>query len=474
MKFIFFLLTLCCLQASTAQVGIGTTTPRQKLDINGKLNVGNDDTPPTEGAIRYNSLLNDFEGFNGTEWVSLTAGYKNAPVSFPATTNPFDKFGSAIAISEEYAVVGAPRSNWKCGGGTQTGRAYVYKKQNSVWQLHQDITPDAVLQADAGCYQEFGFAVAIDGNRLLVGCPGYNANNGTVFSYQLTAGQWNITHQFYPQTALRERFGEALDIRGVYAAIGAPGTGQASSSTGRAYMYKITTSGTASYALPNPVAVYTSRFGSVVAIDSNYLAVGAPAQEQGANPAQGIVYLYRNDGNDQYLATSILSRPAGEANDYFGASIDIDNNNMAIGCPNLDIGGVLLDVGAVFVLQKNQTGDFEQDSLSIIPNPSDGEFELFGYSVSLSENKLLIGAPGFHDINHSYTQYSGRILLYGRLPQQAYTFLRTVKTGNHGVYGDANLGFRVALWKNHYNISDPEYSGQQPFGGRTFIGDVRY
>tara|TARA_R110002049_G_scaffold95397_1_gene234256 strand:- start:2532 stop:3170 length:639 start_codon:yes stop_codon:yes gene_type:complete len=55
----------------SAQVGINTDTPSQALDINGKIEIGDDAATPTEGTIRYNSTTKGFEGYNGTNWVAF-------------------------------------------------------------------------------------------------------------------------------------------------------------------------------------------------------------------------------------------------------------------------------------------------------------------------------------------------------------------------------------------------------------------
>jgi len=63
------------------QVGINTTTPSQTLDVNGQIQIGEDaNLPDEEGAIRYNSDTNDFEGRNNIGWQSLTnSGARQIP-----------------------------------------------------------------------------------------------------------------------------------------------------------------------------------------------------------------------------------------------------------------------------------------------------------------------------------------------------------------------------------------------------------
>jgi len=55
----------------TGNVGIGTTGPREKLDVNGAIKLGTTSNE-NEGTIRWTGT--DFEGYTGSEWVSLTLG----------------------------------------------------------------------------------------------------------------------------------------------------------------------------------------------------------------------------------------------------------------------------------------------------------------------------------------------------------------------------------------------------------------
>lgn len=73
-----------------AQVGVNNPNPEQALDVEGKVKVGDDATPPDAGTIRYNSTEQDFEGHNGTEYLSLT---KSTSVNENARPAIFYHFG---------------------------------------------------------------------------------------------------------------------------------------------------------------------------------------------------------------------------------------------------------------------------------------------------------------------------------------------------------------------------------------------
>jgi hypothetical protein len=57
----------------TGSLGIGTTSPTERIDIDGAIKIGTTEKDmPAAGTIRWNG--NDFEGFNGKSWESFTAG----------------------------------------------------------------------------------------------------------------------------------------------------------------------------------------------------------------------------------------------------------------------------------------------------------------------------------------------------------------------------------------------------------------
>ncbi len=57
-------------------VGIGTANPGQKLEVAGKLKLGNDGVAESSGVMRFNTVTDEFEGFNGTSWISFGGGGK--------------------------------------------------------------------------------------------------------------------------------------------------------------------------------------------------------------------------------------------------------------------------------------------------------------------------------------------------------------------------------------------------------------
>lgn len=100
-----------------------------------------------------------------TEVAKLTAG--------DAATG--DSFGSSVAISEEYAVIGARGDD----DGLDSGSAYLFRRSGDTW------TETAILAAsDAAAGVSFGYSVATSKEDAIVGAPfGYEGGNPAGSAY---------------------------------------------------------------------------------------------------------------------------------------------------------------------------------------------------------------------------------------------------------------------------------------------------
>ena len=70
---------------SSGNVGMGVSSPTEKLEVNGAIKIGNT-TNTNAGTIRWTG--SDFEGYTGTEWVSLTGGTGGATTFLQLTDTP--------------------------------------------------------------------------------------------------------------------------------------------------------------------------------------------------------------------------------------------------------------------------------------------------------------------------------------------------------------------------------------------------
>ena len=88
-------------------------------------------------------------------------------------TSDNDYFGYSVAISGNYAIVGAYAED--DAGGTYSGKAYIFDATTGSL-LHTLHNPNA-YSTSASDY--FGCSVAISGNRVVVGAYGEDDAGGT-------------------------------------------------------------------------------------------------------------------------------------------------------------------------------------------------------------------------------------------------------------------------------------------------------
>lgn len=99
----FLLLSITLPLSLAAQVGVNTTAPDQALDVNGKLEIGDDQQSPTPGTLRFNGSETDFEGYDGAEWKSFT---RNKTAGLPGTgAKPITAYSTNISAGEIESII---------------------------------------------------------------------------------------------------------------------------------------------------------------------------------------------------------------------------------------------------------------------------------------------------------------------------------------------------------------------------------
>jgi hypothetical protein len=146
----------------------------------------------------------------------------------------YDVFGNTLAISGDTIVVGSS------GAG-----AYIYVRPESGWS---NTTQTAKLTS--GAADDFGFGVAIDGNTIVVGNPSGNQTLGSAYVFTKPPGGWTNTAAFDAELtgsdiAQYAAFGFAVAINGETIVVGAPDAHATGGSTGpgAAYIFVEPTSG---------------------------------------------------------------------------------------------------------------------------------------------------------------------------------------------------------------------------------------
>ena len=215
------------------------------------------------------------------------------------STSASDGFGNSVAISGNYAIVGARDED--DAGGTTSGKAYIFNVTTGTLLATLD-NPNAY---GTSASDQFGNACSISGNYAIVGAwqedEAGGTGSGKAYVYKTTNGLWTDTTLYRTisnpnaySTVLNDGFAFKVGISGSYAAIGTSGEDDANGTgSGKAYIFNVIT-GTLLATLDNPNAYGTSTDDGFdnVAISGNYLAVAAANEDEAGGTSSGKVYIY--------------------------------------------------------------------------------------------------------------------------------------------------------------------------------------
>lgn len=283
-----------------------------------------------------------------------------------------DYYGQAVAISGNTMVVGAP---FEDGGNTginpasneaavNAGAAYVYiRGSDGAW------TQQAYLKAsNTGAGDQFGFSVAISGDTLVVGAfaeaskatgvSGSQTDNtatnaGAAYVFVRSGTVWR--QQAYlkaSNTQAGDLFGYSVGISGDSIVVGA--FGEASANTSEADN-SLAQAG-AAYVFTRSSGVWTQQdylkasnpgrtdlFGIAVGISGGSIVVGASGEASGllSDPtnnsaaSSGAAYVFTRSGSVWTQEDYLKASNIG-ASDLFGRSVAISGDSIIVGAPQED------------------------------------------------------------------------------------------------------------------------------------------
>lgn len=227
-----------------------------------------------------------------------------------------DTLGAAIAIDGDWAMVSTLAQN-----GAR-GAVYAFRRSGDSWTQHSRITP-----TDLAAGHQFGGAIVVDGDNMLVSAIAANENAGAVYHFSYDAGQdqWMGQGAFEaPLLAPGTALGAAMALQGETALIGAPGFLNA---IGHVQVFQLTDNGFEFTALLSPFeTVGGSAFGSSIAFDGQTAWIGAPGDGAG----EGRSYVFRRNAEGTEWAGAEKVGTGDASRGQFAASVGM-NGDVAIG-----------------------------------------------------------------------------------------------------------------------------------------------
>ena len=218
-----------------------------------------------------------------------------------SNTGANDQFGTAVGVSGDVIVVGAPNEDSSTTGvnpasnesAAEAGAAYVYRRSGTTWAFEAFVKASNTTAGDA-----FGLAVAVSNATLVVGAP-----------FEDSAGP--------------------------------PGDNSALNA-GAAYAYRFTSVWSFDAFIKASNVEAQDEFGKSVAADGAHIAVGANREASIATgidgnpsdntaPLAGAAYVFRRTAGGWQPAAAYIKASNSGRDDFFGSSISLDGSSLAVG-----------------------------------------------------------------------------------------------------------------------------------------------
>ena len=316
----------------------------------------------------------------------------------------YDQFGLIIAITDSYCVIGVPYEDAdQSGSNYDSGKVYVFNPLtgNLLYTL-DDPNPYGTLASD-----NFGSSLAITDSYCIVGAAYEDdtsgVSSGKAYIFDVSTG--NLLHTLDDPnpygTTEYDYFGYSVAITDSYCIVGAYGEDDAGGTTsGKAYIFD-TSTGNLIHTLDNPNPYGTTaydNFGSSLAISGNHCIVGARSEDDASGTDSGKAYIFDVSTGNLIHTLNDPNAYGTSDGDYFGSSLAISGNYCIVGAANEDdTGGASSGKAYIFDVS---TGNL----LHTLDNPnaygtSANDYFGFFHSVSISGNHCIVGAWAEDDAN---------------------------------------------------------------------------
>lgn len=306
------------------------------------------------------------------------------------------EYGWSVDIYETTVIIGAHNEGYDEDGldfEYHAGAVYTYTLDAGIWSETQKLVPsdrsdDHVYPSgrpdpdDEDFSDLFGGSIAIWGDYLIAGShmhdygaggvgTGYSWNAGTAYVFERTGDTWTEVEKLLPS------------IRNPY-----------------------------------------DRFGYAVDIDSSIIVVGVYSEDEseleGASLMNaGGAFIFERDGGGAWTQIQKLDASDRTAGDHFGRDVAIDDNYLVIGAEQEDLnlgdgspGDSLSNAGAAYIFEKDIDGVWSE--IQKIVNTDRNAEDLFGEAVSISENTIFVGAwqQDLDSVGAAYSEDAGAGYFY--------------------------------------------------------------
>ena len=252
---------------------------------------------------------------------------------------------------------------------------------------------------------------------------------------------------------------------------------EAFGSLGAAYVFRRGPGGPADWQLEavlmSPKPDPDEAFGGRLAVSGDVVVVGAHNADA-PEFHSGAAYIYRYDpGSRQWGYEATLTPSDGDLGDLFGWSVAIDGDVILIGARDDEHDGIS-QAGSVYVFRydPDRSGWIEEAKLT---DPDAEELDLLGFSVSISGDVALVGAPGNEDAGGG----TGAAFIFRHNAQKPGQWLLETQLTAFDALWQAWFGFDVSLRDNVAVIGAPQDDSQNGaayvlrYDGKSWVHETK-
>jgi hypothetical protein len=332
------------------------------VQLSGGINLapgGSSPTPVSEKIIAGAFFANSQQG---KAYVYNTDGSSQVSIS-ASDGNSDDKFGFSVAVSGSKVAIGAYGSP----NNTAVGAVYVFDADGS--------NQVKIVPTNGDANDEFGYSVAINGTKVIVGSPGDDdngGNSGCVYTYNLDGtGETKIKPS---DGSSSQAFGKTVKATDSKIAVAAPGTG-----IGSVYTFDLDGSNQAKMTPSDGSSGWEFGNGSL-AINGTKVVAGARRRSS----FTGGVYTFDHDGSNQ----NIITASDGATSDTFGTRVDATDSKIAV------TGG-----GTIYTYNIDGTGE-------VIFTPSPALSMTQDFSIAIGSSKIVYGQT------YDGSSFAGKVITF--------------------------------------------------------------
>ncbi|MEM7754660.1 MAG: FG-GAP repeat protein [Planctomycetota bacterium] len=323
--------------------------------------------------------------------------------TLPGDATPSDSRFYGVALSDPIPLPGGRVAPVALIGTTTIEFCFCYPTLVRAYDLTDPANPALLWNLtpnDAELNDEFGEAMAIDGNFALIGTPAADDNGGltgAAYLFDLTTGQ-QLSKLLASDGESVDQFGFSVDMNDGLAIIGARRDDDAATNAGAAYIFDVsdpTAPVELAKLVPN-AGDPQDFFGFSVGIQGSTAIVGAIFDDDAGFDA-GAAYIYDITTPNAPILAQKLTAPDAQNNDDFGWAVAMERQGdriaALIGARTDDDAGPGNGAAYLFDVTTPTNPLFIEEFLpSTVTN-----VDTFGWAVDIDEGVALIGSPGADD-----------------------------------------------------------------------------